>query len=68
MPESSDPGLPTPAVLPRMPAAAPLAASYVPMQELETVYSPEEALTRGTLFPSLDLPFRGTTIGGCRRV
>ena len=63
-----DPGVPVPAGLPRMPAIMPIAAAYVPMQELETVYSPEEALTRGTLFPALDLPFRGTTIGGCCHV
>ena len=37
---------------------APLAMSYVPMQEAAApAYESAEALTRGTLFPGLDLPF-----------
>ena len=37
---------------------APLAMSYVPMQESAApAYESAEALTRGTLFPGLDLPF-----------
>ena len=37
---------------------APLAMSYVPMQESAAPnYEPSEALARGTLFPGLDLPF-----------
>lgn len=41
-----------------LPACAPLALAYVPMQEsAATAYDPEDALKRGTLFPGLDLPF-----------
>lgn len=37
---------------------APLAAAYVPMQQSATpAYEANEALSRGTLFPGLDLPF-----------
>ena len=39
-------------------ASAPLARAYVPMQEAANpVYESGEALSRGTLFPGLDLPF-----------
>lgn len=34
-----------------------LAIASVPIQKWETLYSPEEALYKGTAFPSLDLPF-----------
>lgn len=37
----------------------PLAMSYVPFQKWQTTYSLEKALKRGTLFPELDLPFKG---------
>ena len=41
-----------------LPANAPLAAAYVPMQRSATPsYEANEALSRGTLFPGLDLPF-----------
>lgn len=41
-----------------LPTPAPLAAAYVPMQEsVEPHYTAMEALSRGTLFPGLDLPF-----------
>lgn len=41
-----------------LPSCAPLALSYVPMQpSAEPAYTPNQALTRGTLFPGLDLPF-----------
>ncbi len=36
-----------------------LAIAYVRWQELEKVYEPEEAYTRGTIFPCLDKPFYG---------
>lgn len=32
---------------------------YVPWQQWECVYNVEEGLSRGTIFPSLDLPFYG---------
>lgn len=36
-----------------------LAMAYVPMQRLDTVYEPDVALDRGTLFPALDKPWMG---------
>ena len=48
----------------RLPAFAPLAMSYVPMQEgVQPAYDSEEALERGTLFPGLDLPFMNRVNG-----
>ncbi|MGE4354538.1 MAG: spore coat protein CotJB [Oscillospiraceae bacterium] len=42
----------------KLPECAPLALAYVPMQQAATpAYEPDEALSRGTLFPGLDLPF-----------
>lgn len=42
----------------KLPECAPLALAYVPMQQAATpAYDPNEALSRGTLFPGLDLPF-----------
>ena len=35
----------------------PLTMVYVPMQPYGTTYEPEQALTNGTLFPSIDKPF-----------
>jgi len=41
-----------------LPAYAPLAAAYVPMQRSAVPsYEANEALSKGTLFPGLDLPF-----------
>lgn len=37
----------------------PLAMVYSPYQEWRDAYTPEVALTRGTLFAELDLPFEG---------
>ena len=43
-----------------LPTRAPLASAYVPMQESAVPhYEPQSAIARGTLFPGLDLPFRG---------
>ena len=40
-----------------LPECAPLVAAYVPMQQANPPkYANNEALTRGTLFPGLDLP------------
>ncbi len=50
--------------LPRCPAPA---MAYVPWQCLDGTYSPELALTRGTLFPELDKPFQGHTMKGGAR-
>jgi len=42
----------------KLPRSAPLAVPFVPVQQDNPPqYSPEEGLTRGTLFPGLDLPF-----------
>ncbi len=30
--------------------------AYVPVQQFEMIYSPEEALSNGTAFPELNLP------------
>lgn len=41
-----------------LPPCAPLAAGFVPFQQKSTPqYKANEALTKGTLFPGLDLPF-----------
>ena len=37
----------------------PLASAYVPFQQWKTTYSLEAGLSRGTIFPELDLPFEG---------
>jgi len=43
-----------------LPAIAPLANPYVPFQmEGPPKYTAEKGLIRGTLFPGLDLPFKG---------
>lgn len=43
----------------------PLAMAYVPRQKWRNAYSPEEALSRGTLFAELDLPFYPPKVCGC---
>ena len=44
-----------------LPSCAPLSAGFVPFQRKDAPkYETEEALTRGTLFPGLDLPFMNT--------
>lgn len=44
----------------RLPSMAPLANPYVPFQlESPPKYEARTALVRGTLFPGLDLPFKG---------
>lgn len=41
------------------PDKTPVAMAYVPYQQWCDVYTPEEGLSRGTIFPELDLPFSG---------
>ncbi|MBQ6250218.1 MAG: spore coat associated protein CotJA [Ruminococcus sp.] len=41
----------------RLPKNTPLAMAYVPFQQWGETYGDDEALSRGTLFPELDLPF-----------
>ena len=44
-----------------LPSCAPLGVGYVPIQRsADPSYEPDNALTRGTLFPGLDLPFMDT--------
>ncbi|MGI6752181.1 MAG: spore coat associated protein CotJA [Anaerovoracaceae bacterium] len=40
----------------------PLAMAYVPFQKWGTVYEASHGLSRGTIFPDLDLPFEGRRI------
>ena len=42
----------------RFPERTPLAMAYVPFQQWREVYSEDDALRKGTLFPQLDLPFK----------
>lgn len=43
----------------------PLAMAYVPMQKWQDIYDNDVALSRGTIFAQLDLPFlRGQ---GCKK-
>ncbi len=35
------------------------AMAYIPTQEYEELYQPEEALCKGTLFKQLNMPFHG---------
>ncbi len=39
-----------------MKACGKVAYAYVPVQRLDEVYTPAKGLTRGTIFPELDLP------------
>lgn len=47
----------------RFPKNTPLAMAYVPFQQWGETYDDDKALSSGTLFPELDLPFTG---GGVR--
>ena len=43
-----------------LPACAPLANPYVPFQPSSAqIYEPAKGVVRGTMYPGLDLPFRG---------
>lgn len=44
-------------------ANKPIAMAYVPWQQWRQTYPMEQALSRGTIFPELDLPF---VMGRCR--
>lgn len=50
-------GITTPEIFPACNGNAVLAMARVPMQQWESVYEPNTALSRGTLFPDLDLPY-----------
>jgi hypothetical protein len=44
------------------PAEMPIGMCYVPFQQWETPYAENVALEKGTIFPSLDLPFMGKEV------
>jgi hypothetical protein len=48
------------------PEKTPIGMAYVPYQMWGEVYDDENALTRGTMFPELDLPFCGGEGGMCQ--
>ena len=48
------------------PAKVSLAMMYVPYQRFEKLYDEEKALSRGTLFEELDLPFYGGKRGNAK--
>ncbi len=53
----------------RLPDGFPLASVYAPIQVFRNLYDLDTALSRGTVFKELDLPFLGQTIakgGTCR--
>lgn len=50
---------PCPAPMSKFPVSTPIGMMYVPFQKWESPYEPELALSRGTIFPCLDLPFIG---------
>lgn len=41
------------------PRNTPVAMAYIPFQQYGPLYTPEQALACGTLFPELDKPFLG---------
>ncbi|MGN0674473.1 MAG: spore coat associated protein CotJA [Oscillospiraceae bacterium] len=49
------------------PAETPIGMCYVPFQQWEIPYAENIALERGTIFPSLDLPFLGKEISDNER-
>lgn len=48
----------------KFPPETPLGMCYVPFQQWEKPYPENTALERGTMFPSLDLPFLGREVNG----
>ncbi len=47
----------------------PLAMVYAPIQEFESLFDMQTALSKGTVFEGLDLPFLGESVykgGACR--
>lgn len=41
-----------------------VAMAYVPFQVADSVYSAEQGLSSGTMFPELNKPFEGETVEG----
>ena len=56
-------GMQNPCVASALPDNAVPAMAFVPFQLDRTAYSPEKALSAGTLFTVLDKPFKGRMIG-----
>lgn len=53
----------------QLPDGFPLASVFAPMQKFRDLYDPDTALSRGTVFKELDLPFAGSSVmkgGFCR--
>lgn len=40
-----------------------VAMAYIPYQEQENMYSAEQGISEGTMFPELNKPFEGMTVG-----
>ncbi len=55
---NSNPGMNS-AIKSPFPAQTPVGMAYVPFQQWEPTYTENEALEKGTIFPSLFLPFEG---------
>ena len=47
-----------------LPSDPVVAMAYVPFQIPENVYSAEQGISVGTMFPELNKPFEGKSIGG----
>ncbi len=43
--------------IPPFPEKTPVAMAYVPYQNAGTLYSPEQGIAAGTMFPELNKPF-----------
>lgn len=48
---------------PPLPAVTVVAMAYIPFQQFNTVYEPEQGFEMGTIFPELNKPF----LGGARK-
>ncbi len=46
-----------------LPEDATVAMAYVPYQIKENMYSAEQGISEGTMFPELNKPFEGMTVG-----
>lgn len=46
-----------------LPKCMTVAMAYVPYQIADRVYSAEQGLTAGTMFPELNKPFKGISVG-----
>lgn len=50
------------AIISKFPPETPVGMCYVPFQQWETPYAENTALEKGTMFPSLNLPFLGREV------